>query len=479
MQAQQYAGRWAILAAVLFGSIMGPIDASVVYIALPAISEYFSVDPTMVGWVSMAYLLVLGCFLLPFGRLGDMYGFKRLFLIGLLVFVLTSALCGLAPSLWALIFLRALQAAGAGMTMAMAPAIITAAFPPQERGRALGMNGMVVALGLALGPSLGGLLVDTLSWHAIFFVNVPIGIVAYLWCRQVLPDVRRDKGQSFDWPGALLAFFGLGALLLFVSRGEATGWSCFTLLLGGTGLLLLCSFFIVESRTTEPMLDLTLFQHRVFSAGNAAALLNFMTQYIIIFITPFFLQQVLNYSAARAGIAMTAFPLTVLVVAPIAGALSDKIGQRGLAFLGSLCCTIAAWALAGLGQQATPVDIAWRLSLFGLGTGLFQSPINSAVMGSVPKFRLGIAGGVLGTTRNIGMVLGIALGGAVLAVREAAHWAAGRTDAFLGGLQDAYWAAALLSLIATIVCFWARTAGQSAERVSNEQSGPNMDSSAR
>lgn len=467
MEDQQFAGKWVILAAVLFGSIMGPIDASVVYIALPAISEYFSVEPAMVGWVSMAYLLVLGCFVLPFGRLGDMFGFKRLFLGGLLVFVVTSALCGLAPSLPALILLRALQAAGAGMTMAMAPAIITAAFPPQERGRALGMNGMVVALGLAIGPSLGGFLVEAFSWQAIFFANIPIGTAAFFWCRGVLPGVRRQARSSFDWPGALLAFFGLGALLLFASRGQAAGWSWYTLLLGGGGLVLLWGFFIVESRTPEPMLDLTLFRHRVFSAGNAASLLHFMTQYIIIFVTPFYLQQVLTYPAGRAGIAMTAFPLTVLVVAPLSGALSDRVGQRGLAFLGCFFCTAGAWALAGLDQQAAPLDIAWRLGLFGLGTGVFQSPINSAIMGAVPKFRLGIAGGVLATTRNIGMVLGIALGGAVLAVREAAYLAAGRGEAFLGGLQDAYVVAAAFSLAATIVILWARPSLSSGHGLTN------------
>ncbi len=469
METHQYAGKWRVLAAVLLGSIMGPIDASVVYIALPAIAGVFGVDPTMVGWVSMAYLLVLGSFLLSFGRLGDMFGFKRLFLIGLLVFVVTSALCGLAPGLWVLVFLRALQAAGAGMMMAMAPAIITAAFPPQERGRALGMNGMAVALGLALGPSLGGLLVDTLGWRAIFYVNVPIGIAAYLWCRRILPAVRSEKRQSFDWPGVLLAFGGLGALLLFASRGEAAGWSWPILLLGGAALVLLGLFIAVENRTAEPMLDLKLFRNRVFSAGNGSALLNFMTQYVIVFLTPFFLQQVIGYSAARAGAIMTAFPLTVLVVAPLAGALSDQIGQRGLAFLGSLLCTFAAWALAGLNQQAAPLDVAWRLSVFGLGTGIFQSPNNSAVMGAVPKFRLGIAGGVLATTRNVGMVLGIALGGAVLAVRQAAHWQAGRTDAFLAGLQDAYLVAALLSLVGTLVCLLARPARQSEKQVQNRR----------
>jgi len=196
-----------------------------------------------------------------------------------------------------------------------------------------------------------------------------------------------------------------------------------------------------------------------------------MTQYVIVFLTPFFLQRVMGYSAAGAGAIMTAFPLTVLVIAPLAGALSDKIGQRGLAFLGSLLCTFAAWALTGLNQQAAPLDVARRLSLFGLGTGLFQSPNNSAVMGAVPKFRLGIAGGVLATTRNVGMVLGIALGGAVLVVRQAVHGQSGGTGAFLAGLQDAYLAAALLSLAGTLACWLARPVRLNEGRVQNRRTG--------
>ncbi|WP_324715800.1 MFS transporter [Carboxydochorda subterranea] len=459
MMNQPYSSRWRILSAVLLGSIMGPIDASVVYIAIPVIARDFGADPATIGWVSMAYLLVLGSLLLAFGRMGDMLGFDRVFLAGLATFVLTSSLCGLAPNLGALILMRALQAVGAGMMMAVAPAIITAVFPPQERGRALGMNGMVVALGLAIGPSLGGVLVDALGWRAIFFINVPVGIAAYLWCRRLVPALGSERRQRFDWPGAVLAFGGLGTLLLSVSRGQSYNWSWPILALGLGALLLLLGFVVVEKRSPEPMLDLALFRIRAFAAGNLAALLNFMTQYVIVFLTPFLLQQAMGLSAGRAGATMTAFPLTVLAVAPLAGALSDKVGQRGLAFTGSLICTIAALLLAGLGHHSGTSDVAWRLSLFGLGTGLFQSPNNSAVMGSVPRFRLGIAGGVLAGTRNVGMVLGIALGGAMLTARQAAYLRLQPMGAFLAALREAYLAAALVSVVATVACLWTRLPG--------------------
>lgn len=448
-----YRRRWRVLAAVMLGAVMGPLDASIVYIALPVIAGAFAVDPATVGWVSLAYLLVLGSFLLPLGRLGDMYGFKGLFLAGQLLFVAASALCGLAPSLGELIACRAVQAAGAGLTMAMSPAIITATFPAQERGRALGINAMAVATGLALGPGLGGLLVDVLGWRAIFFVNVPLGLAAHWWCRRVVPSGGPARRQRFDWAGAVLAFVGLGSLLLFASRGGAYGWRGPVWLLGAAAVGGLGGLLVAERRVPEPMLDLTLFRSRVFAAGNGAALLNFMTQYVIVFVTPFYLQQVLAYSAARAGAAMTAFPLTVLVVAPLAGMLSDKLGQRWLAFAGSLLCTVAALALHSLVAQTGMLDLMWRLSLFGLGTGLFQSPNNSAIMGSVPWARLGIAGGMLATTRNVGMALGMALAGVVLARGQTAHLdRLTASGAYLAAMQDAYLVAAALSLLATVVC---------------------------
>jgi len=366
--------------------------------------------------------------------------------------MITSALCGLSWNFGSLVFFRALQAFGAGMTMAMGPAIVTSAFPPGERGRALGMFGMVIGLGLALGPSLGGALVDLAGWRSIFYVNIPIGIVSFFWSWKVLPESRPVGRQRFDWQGATLAFLAMASLLFFASRGQAIGWSYPILILGMLAGLFGIWFVRVEKKMPEPMLDLCLFKDRVFSAGNVAALLHFMTQYVVVFLAPFFMQYLLGYSAGQSGIIMTAFPLAVLVTAPIAGILSDKIGQRGLAFSGSFLCAVAAVTLAALDQESNPAEIGWRLGLFGLGTGLFQPPNNSAVMGSVPKYRLGIAGGVMSAIRNAGMVFGIAIGGAVLAVRHAFYSGQSQVNPFLLSLRDAFFAAALLSAISAFFC---------------------------
>lgn len=446
-----YENRWSVLGAVLVGSVMGPLDASIVYISLPTIAQVFQVEPSAVGWVSMAYLLIMGSFLLSFGRLGDMMGFKRIYLLGLAVFTLSSLACSLAGSLPALVLSRAAQAIGAGLSLSMTPAIITNAFPPTERGRALGINGMMVAVGLALGPSLGGMLVELAGWRSIFLVNLPIGLVGYIIAQRVLPSYTPSGQSRFDWPGSLLGFFSLLALLLFASQGQEAGWSVSILWLVFLAAGLAVWFVRWESRAPQPILDLGLFSNRLFSTGNAASLLNFTTQYVIVFLTPFLLQQGMGLSPGQAGAYMTAFPLTVLVVAPVAGSLSDRLGQRSLAFAGSLCCTAAALGLSSLAADLEPVQVSIWLCLFGLGTGLFQSPNTSSVMGAAPKNRLGIAGGVLATTRNVGMVFGIALGGSILASRQDFYLFQKIAEPFISAIGDAYLAAVIVSALATLI----------------------------
>ena len=449
--------KWHILIAVLIPVLMGPIDASAVNVAFPSISEYFKVSVDMVGWVSMSYLLVMSSFLLSFGRLGDMFGFRRIFLAGIAVFTIASILCGLSWSIGALIFFRAIQAIGSGMTAALSAAIITATFPPQERGKALGMLGTVAALGLATGPSLGGLLLDLWGWQTIFFINIPIGIIAFLACYKLLPEKEKLTEQKFDWPGAGLAFSCLASLLLFISRGQYYQWSGLILPIGFLALITGALFIVQERKTTEPMLELGLFCSPAFTAGNIAALFHFMTQYIIVFVTPFYLQQQLGFAPSRVGITMTAFPLTVLLIATLSGALSDKIGNRLLSSAGAILCALGALSLSFMGPDFLPSDVVWRLSLFGLGTGMFQPPNNSAIMGAVPKIRLGIAGSVLGTTRSVGMVIGIAIGSAVLATRQAAYLLSDTPFPRLLAMQDAYIMAAFLSVLCFAACLFVKT----------------------
>jgi len=441
--------RWHILFALLIGVIMGPLDASIVNINLPVIADFFSVPPSRVAWVSISYLLMLSTLLLPFGRLGDILGFKKLYLRGLLLFVFMSLCCGLSPSFPMLVISRGLQAIGAGITMSLATAIITAVFPSEERGRALGFNALAVALGLAIGPSLGGFLGDLFSWRSIFLVNLPLGLIAYFLCRRLLPEEAARKREEFDLLGAFLSFISLLLLLLFISEGTKAGWNVpLSLLLIGIAFSL---FVYQERRVQKPMLDLSLFKNPIFSLALSSAFLNFLTQYVLIFSLPFYLQRVLLYSASRAGGIMTAFPLTVLLVAPFAGWLSDKIGHKLPSLLGLFLCTLSAFLISRLTPAASGFDVAWRLSLYGLGTGIFQSPNNSAVMGSVGREKLGIAGAILATIRNAGMVFGLSSASAVLSWRLNIYSTLKLGNALFLSLKDTCFFAGLVSSLSVLL----------------------------
>ena len=282
--------KWLILSAVSLGSLMSTLDGSIVNIALPAIQQDFGIDLTTVEWVVVAYLLVLGSLLLPVGRLGEVQTFKRVYLAGFAIFTVASVLCGAAPSEGALIAFRVVQAVGAAMIMAMGPAIIARTFHAGERGRALGLNGMSVSLGLSLGPVLGGILTQAASWRAIFLINVPIGILAIVWAARVLPDETPGTGKTFDLRGAALSGGALFALLLALSEGQAWGWtSPATLGLVAVFIVLGAAFVMAERASEQPLIDLALFRIRPFAAGLASVVVAFCGIFTATFLLPFLL----------------------------------------------------------------------------------------------------------------------------------------------------------------------------------------------
>ena len=451
----RYARRYSILAAVMLGSTMGPIDASIVNTVLPAISRSFGAGISTAQWVPMVYLLVISSLLLFYGRLGDILGYRRIYLAGLAGFILGSALCGFSPGIHWLIAFRAVQGLSAGMIMAVSYAIITASFPPEERGKALGINAISVSAGLAIGPSLGGFIASLCGWRFVFFINIPIGVAGLLWARKVVPDLRGQPGR-IDMPGMITAFIFLFFILLFVNRFQSMGFSYITDVMLIVSVLSFIVFIVIENRIAQPMLDLGLFRNPTFSFANVSALLNFMSQYVMVFLTPFYLQMVLHYAPDDLGLIMTSFPLAVMVVAPFSGSLSDRIGTRALACLGAGTCAVSLFLMGRLPVSAGPADVVWRLALFGLGTGIFQSPNNSAVMGSAPRARLGTASGILGTMRSVGMFLGIAVGGAVLYaftpadILQKTVLEGPDAAVFLSGLKYSYTAGALLTGIAAV-----------------------------
>ncbi|MFV9511440.1 MFS transporter [Tepidibacillus sp. LV47] len=402
--------RWYVLATVSVGTFMSTLDSSIVNVALPTISSQLHSDISILQWVVTAYLLTISSLLPVFGRTADMFGRKKVYSLGFLIFILGSLLCGFADNIWFLVGSRVLQAVGASMLMSNSAAIITAIFPSNERGKALGLTGTVVALGSLTGPALGGLLIGLTSWRSIFFINIPLGIIGYLAARLILPnDESRKAQESFDFIGAITFTAGMISLLLGINNGEDWGWTSLSVLFSLIiGLALLFVFFINERKTQHPLIDLSLFSNRPFMIGNLSGWLSFVAMFANNMLLPFYLQHILNYTPSQVGLLMTVFPITMAIVAPISGHASDKFGPIVLTTSGLAITGLGLFYFSTLSATAQFYQIIPGSILIGLGSGMFQSPNNSSVMSSVPPQKLGIAGGINSLVRNLGMIIGIA-----------------------------------------------------------------------
>ena len=449
--------KWLILFAVSLGSLMSTLDGSIVNIALPAIQQEFAIDLTTVEWVVVAYLLVIGSLLLPMGRLGEVLTFKRVYLAGFGVFTAGSVLCGAAPNEAALIAFRVVQAVGAAMLAAMGPAIVARTFPSAERGRALGINGVSVSLGLTLGPVLGGLLTTAASWRAIFLINLPVGVLAMVWAARILPAETPRTGQTFDIRGAALSGLSLFALLLALSEGQTWGWtSPATLAFIGLALVLGGLFVLAERASVQPLIDLALFRIRPFAFGLASVIVAFAGLFTATFLLPFLLVRGEGYTAVQAGLLLTPVPISMAIVAPFSGAASDRWGPAIPASAGIVVMVVALLSLTTLPAGFALPDLVWRLVLLGVGQGLFMSPNSSAVLGSVPGRRVGTASGILAQMRVNGQALGIAISAAVVASRLPVHLAelggapADQAAALAAAIHDAFVVAALVCSIAIV-----------------------------
>jgi EmrB/QacA subfamily drug resistance transporter len=439
--------KWWILFSIGIGSFMSALDGSVVNIALPVIGVTFKTSVASLEWVVTVYLLVISGALLSFGRLGDIRGHKTVYLTGFVIFVLSSAVCGIAPSVPILIGFRALQALGGAMLSSNAPAILTKSFPAAQRGQALGLQATMTYLGLTVGPSLGGWLTNLFTWRAVFYINVPVGLLAWWFgWRFIQEDHVRGETERFDLSGAGTFMLGLIALLLGLNQGEAWGWTSPAILgLFAVSAVLLGVFLAIEGRVLSPMLDLTLFRKRVFSLSVLSAVINYICLYTILFLMPFYLINGRSLNPAQAGLLLTAQPIVMAVVAPISGTLSDRFGARIPGMLGMALLALGLFFLSRLGPASDFLQVTLALALVGLGTGVFISPNNSALLGSAPRQRQGIAAGMLATARNFGMVLGVGFAGAVFTTVQAANLPAGASPALFKAFQVTFFAAALIA----------------------------------
>jgi EmrB/QacA subfamily drug resistance transporter len=417
-QKVDFSRKWYVMAAVAMSVFLATIDGSIVNVALPTLVRAFGTEFAVVQWVVLAYLLTVTTLMLSVGRLGDMVGKKPLYVAGLVIFTLGSVLCGLSPSVYWLVGFRVVQGIGAAMTMALGAAIVTESFPPSERGRALGIIGSMVSIGIVAGPVLGGLLIGALSWRWIFFVNLPVGVVGTWMALRYVPAFKPPGGQRFDLAGAAILFAGLMSLLLALTLGQQSGFTeTVVLALFAASLICLALFVLIERRVRFPMIDLSLFQSRLFSINLVTAFMIFVSMAGTIILMPFYLENVLGYDTQSVGFLLAIVPIAVGITAPLSGALSDRVGTRPITVLGLAILLLGFGAVSTLSLETTALGYVLRFLPIGIGIGVFQSPNNSAVMGAVPRERLGIASGLLAITRTLGQSVGIAALGALWASR--------------------------------------------------------------
>ncbi|NLK50968.1 MAG: MFS transporter [Syntrophomonadaceae bacterium] len=431
MGSERYARKWLTLTIVSLGIFISCMDGSLVNIAAPAIANSLRVPPQTVQWVVTAYLLCITATLLLFGRIGDLIGGRKVYTLGFIIFALGSGLCSTAHTIWTLALYRAFEALGASMLMSTGMGIVTASFPPQQRGQALGTTGIVVALGTLTGPVLGGFIIGNWPWPTIFYLNVFLGTAGFFLARRYLlvdtnlkhiwQEIKSRLTQSgenlsyqLDLPGFSLFATGIVTLLLSLGQAPTWGWANpWTISFGLTGLIFLGAFFRREKTLEMPLLDLGLFQNWTFTGGITTSIMAYMVSFSISFWIPFYLSQVLLLPPQRVGLVMSAIPLTMMITSPTAGWLSDRIGYRILTCLGLCISTLTLLTLSLQEQTVLPLTIALILGIFGIGMSMFNSPNNSSIMGAAPHNKLGIAGGIVATGRNLGMVLGVTLSSVV------------------------------------------------------------------
>lgn len=422
---------WFAVAAVCVGAFMGQLDASIVTVALPTLQHTFDASVGAVTWVGLSYLLVLVATVIAVGRFADMWGRKLLYVYGFVIFTLASVLCGLAPGLGALCGFRALQAVGAAMLQANSLAIIVLVVPGHALGKAIGLQGAAQALGLALGPSIGGLLLAAGGWRLIFFVNIPFGVFGALAAILLVPRSRNLMARvRFDWTGLGIFFPAVVALLSAISFGAELGWSSSLIVGLFVAAVVLGGLFIWhERRDRDPMLDLNLFRNADFSTGIASGMGSYLVMFGVLLLIPFYLERGQGLGSARSGLELMAMPLAFGIVAPFAGRLADRVGSRPLTVSGMALVALGL-VLMGALRPSTGLLLV-LLGVVGVGMGLFTSPNNASIMGAAPGQQAGMASGVLNMSRGMGTALGLAVTGSVFVV------AGGESDG-MAGAQHAF-----------------------------------------
>jgi EmrB/QacA subfamily drug resistance transporter len=446
--------KWWTLFAVSFGLFMIMLDNTVVNVALPSMQRALHIGSGELEWVVVGYALSFATFMLTGGKLADLFGRRLLFVIGLVIFTGSSLACGLAPSAGFLIGARVVQGLGAAIMNPATLGIITATFPPRQRGTAIGIWAGTSAMALAIGPLVGGVLTEKVNWSWIFFINVPVGIVAVATAFWAIDESRDTSSeQRLDLPGLLTSAVGLFALTYALIEGNSYGWASARILgLLGFAVVVLAVFVVLELRQRLPMLDVSLFRNPTFAGANVAMLLVTLAMFGIFFYNSLFIQNVLGYSAIQTGAIFLPMTVLIIFIAPRAGALTDRIGARWLIGGGLSLVSISLVLFAQLDQQSDFWNILPGLLVGGTGMGLTMTPVTAAAMGAVKVDKAGVGSAVLNSMRQVGGSLGIAIMGAVVAsevhVGQHSPLFAGQ---FVGGYHHALYVACGIAAAGALV----------------------------
>jgi EmrB/QacA subfamily drug resistance transporter len=451
--------KWLTLLTVAINGFLIILDISIVNISFPTLTRVFNTEPSIVLWVSVVYALVTVGLMLILGRIGDIYGRKKIFILGYVFFTVGLILCSLSQSMTQLILSRIVQGIGGAMNMALSMAIVTDAFPDRERGKALGIASAVFAVGPLLGFTIGGFLLDTFGWRSLFYTRVPICMIGILMAWKFLRENKVPNiSTKLDYLGTATLFGSLSCLLLFLNMGGRSGFLSQTVLtLGITAVVLFALFLLQEKKTDQPVADLNLFKNRLFMGGTISLILFGLVQSSHFFLLPFYLISGAGFTSSTAGLFMAVPPVLFSSLAPVSGWLSDKLGSRPLCTVGFSFSCLGFFLCSRFNVDSSTSQIILGLAVFGMGGSLFFTPNASLLMGSAPKERLGTVGALVTTLRQVGMSAGIALAGMIFTIRQVFHTSEMAENnlepeilsrlSVIGGFQDTLMVAVFLSFL--------------------------------
>lgn len=404
--------KWTMFIITAIGNFIAMLDSSTVTLALYPMSVDLKVSLSQIQWVMVAYMLILTVLLPFFGKLGDIFSKNKLYSTGFLIFALGAFLSSIATSFNTLILYRCIEALGASIMLSNAQALIATIFKGQRRGKALGLNGCFVAIGGVSGPAIGGILINTFSWHAIFYPSLIVGLIGFVFAKKYLPHHRDKeiKNFKFDYKGFIYFTISLFALLLAISEGREWGWSSVNIIaLGIITLIFGGLFYFRDHKINYPLINFALFKIKAFTFGNLAVMMAYMAMFTNSILLPFFLQEIQGHNPMITGLLILSYSLTLSIMAPFAGRMSGKYGSRYLTLAGASVYCISLLLFVIYSKDAPMWQIILASGIMGIGNGLFQSPSNNAIMTSVNKTELGIASGILALSRNLGNILGVAV----------------------------------------------------------------------